>query len=69
MTEPHTPSLIDTRDAAGMLSVSERTLRNWMKNGTVPGFLTVKVGGARRFKRQTLLKWIESGCQRVRRAG
>ncbi len=69
MTEPHTPSLIDTRDAAGMLSVSERTLRNWIKNGTIPEFLTVKVGGARRFKRQALLKWIESGCQRVRRAG
>ena len=45
---------IDLKEAARLLSVSERTVYRWVAGGEMPGFL---VGGQYRFSRTDLMEW------------
>jgi PTS system nitrogen regulatory IIA component len=45
---------IDVREAARLLSVSEKTIYRWIKRGEIPGF---RVSGQYRFSRTELLEW------------
>lgn len=48
---------IGVKDAAGLLSVSEKTIYRWLKTNKMPGF---KVGEQYRFNRAELLEWATS---------
>lgn len=55
--------LVTTKEAADMAGVGERTWWGWSRSGVAPAPL--KVGGAVRYSRSAILKWIEAGCPRV----
>lgn len=48
---PTVPLLIDSRGAAKLLNIGERTLHRMVKAGELP---SVKIGGLRRFRPETL---------------
>lgn len=48
---------MNQREAAEALGVSERTLRNWTKAGTVPH---CRLNGVLRYPTDRLLAWLES---------
>ena len=57
LQEASSENLLNKRDAAKVLRVSERTVDNWVKNGRLPH---VKLGFLVRFIPHDLAKFIES---------
>ena len=53
-TEPE-PLLLEPREAARMLRISERTLSTYTRNGTLP---VVRIGRSVRFSPEALRRWI-----------
>ncbi|MBM4094251.1 MAG: helix-turn-helix domain-containing protein [Planctomycetes bacterium] len=64
-----TPELLDTHDAAKLLSIGERTLWRWSRSGICPAPIKIGRGlrAAVRYRRAELLKWISDGCPRAER--
>lgn len=60
-TEDHTPPplLLRPREAAAMLAISDRQLRDLEKRGAVP---SRRIGRSVRFARDELEAWIALGC-------
>lgn len=56
--------LIDVKQAAKLLEVSERTLWRMYTSGEMPP--PIRIGRAVRWSRKALEAWIESGCPRVK---
>lgn len=56
MTPPHERLLLRIPEAAAYVSVSERTMRNWLHDGVVP---SVYVGTVRRVPRKALDALVE----------
>lgn len=54
---PQTKLLLNLRDAAKLLSLSERTLWGLANTGAIPSF---KIGRSRRFSIESLERWIET---------
>ncbi len=52
-----TPAFLRPRQIAALLSVTERTVRRWIADGTLP---SVKLGGARLVARVTLERRLEA---------
>ncbi len=50
-------SLMDFKEAQEYLNVSRATLYNFLKAKKIPG---VKLGGQWRFRKERLVKWIDS---------
>jgi excisionase family DNA binding protein len=57
--------LIDTKQAAKLLKVSERTLMRMHTAGEIPP--PIRIGRAVRWNLETLKKWVEEGCPASRR--
>lgn len=51
-------ALLPEKDAARLLSVSQRTLQAWRVSGEGPPY--IKMGRAIRYSRADLIAWIES---------
>ncbi len=51
------PAFLRPRQIAELLSVTERTVRRWIADGTLP---SVKLGGARLVARATLERRLEA---------
>ena len=51
------PPLLDTRGAARLLGIAERTACNWRVNGEGPGF--IRVGRSVRYDPRTLAAWLD----------
>ena len=68
-TAPHpqgndeSPALLTTRQVADLLNCGERTVWRWSRSGVMPH--PVRIGGAVRFRREEIERWIEAGCPRV----
>lgn len=63
MVETLEPSiLVNSRDAARLLAISERTVFQLRKDGQLP---FCKLGGAVRFDRRALLDWVTAKNQNV----
>ena len=62
-SDQHSPILIDGRQAAHLLGVSERTLQSLASSGTVP---SRKIGHLRRYVVAELHTWVDGGCQSPR---
>jgi predicted DNA-binding transcriptional regulator AlpA len=60
--ESETPLLITASKLAALLEVSTRTLWRLRSAGRLPE--PVRLGGAVRWRRDDILKWITDGCQR-----
>jgi len=62
-----TPELLDTRDAARLLGIGERTLWRWSRSGVCPEPIRLGRGlrAAVRYRRTELLDWIADGCPRM----
>ena len=56
--------LLNEREAAAMLGVSGRHLRRMADGGKAPR--PVRLGGAVRWRRAELMRWLADGCPRVR---
>lgn len=57
--ESDTPAeILTVRQVADLLQVTEETIRRLANRGVLPGR---RVGGAWRFSRPALVRWIESG--------
>jgi excisionase family DNA binding protein len=54
--------LLDSRIAARLLSISERSLWSLMKSGSIPH---VRIGRSVRYDREDLKAWIEKQRQRT----
>lgn len=52
--------LIDSRQAAKLLKVSERTLFKMHTTGEMPP--PIRIGVAKRWSLEALKKWVEAGC-------
>jgi excisionase family DNA binding protein len=52
--------LVDTREAARLLKISERTLWGMYTRGQMPR--PIRIGRAIRFSLDALKKWVEAGC-------
>lgn len=52
--------LIDGKEAAKLLAVSERTLHRMSQRGEMPPF--IKIGSAVRWSFPALKEWVEAGC-------
>jgi excisionase family DNA binding protein len=52
--------LVDSREAAKMLSVSTRTLWSLYNSGAMPN--PIRIGRAIRFSYDALREWVDSGC-------
>src|SRR5438034_7734489 len=48
---------LSVRDAAGLLSVTEKTIYRWIKQGAIP---TYQINDQYRFNRAELLEWATS---------
>jgi len=48
---------LSVKDAAGLLTVSEKTVYRWIQQGTIPAY---KVHGSYRFNRAELIEWATS---------
>jgi predicted DNA-binding transcriptional regulator AlpA len=57
--------LIDSKQAAKLLKVSERTLWSMHHTGAMPP--PIRIGRAVRWGLETLKKWVEEGCPVSRR--
>lgn len=57
--------LIDSKQAAKLLTVSERTLMRMHTAGEMPP--PIRMGRAVRWSLETLEKWVEEGCPASRR--
>jgi excisionase family DNA binding protein len=60
-TDAIAPKLLTTREVAERLRVTERTVRNWCTNGTLPA---IQLGGRRthlRIPARALEAWLWSG--------
>lgn len=57
---PLEPLLIDTKTAAAMYSVSERTWNSWIASGQAPPSL--KLGGRRLYDVAVLRRHVAAGC-------
>ncbi len=55
----HGADLLDTNDAAALLGVSPGTLSVWRSTGRY-SLPFVKIGGKVKYKKSTLLAWIDS---------
>jgi len=53
-----TREILDIKDAAAYLGLSEHTVRMYVRKREIPCF---KVGGAIRFRRSRLNQWIDQG--------
>lgn len=51
--------LLTAEQVAGLLNCSKATVYAWAQEGTIP---SLKIGGARRFVKDDILKWI-SRCK------
>jgi excisionase family DNA binding protein len=51
-------TLLTVRDVAAMLRVSERTVRQYVANNTIP---YIKANGLLRFDRDDIAKWLSDG--------
>lgn len=58
-------ALLDVQAIAAMLGVSDRHVYRLCDSGRMPG--PVKLGGANRWRRDEIAKWIADGCPRVSR--
>ncbi len=54
--------LIDTKQVAKLLNVSDRTVFGMNKDGRMPR--SVKIGSAVRWNREELQAWVNAGCPR-----
>ena len=59
--------LVNTRQAAKMLSLGERTIWRLSRSGIMPK--PMKIGNAVRWKYEDLKAWIDAGCPRDERWG
>jgi len=57
MKPEYEPLLVGSREAARLLSISERTLWQHTKDGSIP---SVKIGRSVRYSTAELMRWIES---------
>src|SRR5438034_11752792 len=48
---------LSVRDAAGLLSVTEKSIYRWIKQGTIPAY---QINDQYRFNRAELLEWATS---------
>ncbi|MDR1255339.1 MAG: helix-turn-helix domain-containing protein [Puniceicoccales bacterium] len=55
--------LLNVQEAAAFLSIKKHTLEDWIYSNRYPGLKSVKLGGARRFREQDLVEFIESRMQ------
>ena len=51
-------TLLTVRDVAAMLRVSERTVRQYVANNTIP---YINANGLLRFDRDDIAKWLSDG--------
>ena len=58
-----TPLLITASKLAALLEISTRTLWRLQSAGRLPE--PVRLGGAVRWRREDIQKWIADGCQRL----
>lgn len=58
-TQPHSNSLLDTREAARRLGLAAGTLQNWRIRGQGPAF--VRLGKAVRYVEEDLALFVEKG--------
>ena len=56
----NTPVLLNVKEVAEMLGLSERTVYRLADMGNMPR--PVKIGAAVRWRRNELDQWIEEGC-------
>jgi predicted DNA-binding transcriptional regulator AlpA len=61
MTEKSTSLLVNSRDAAQLLSISERSLWTHMKSGSLPH---VRIGRSVRYDIVDLREWIDDQKQK-----
>ncbi|MDR1528123.1 MAG: helix-turn-helix domain-containing protein [Puniceicoccales bacterium] len=52
--------MLNTEEAAEFLGITKYTLINWLSTKRYPGLKSIKLGGARRFREQDLIEFIES---------
>jgi excisionase family DNA binding protein len=52
--------LLNIEEAAEFLGIKKCTLINWLSTKRYPGLKSIKLGGARRFREQDLVEFIES---------
>jgi len=55
--------LMDAKELAQMLKVSDRTIYGWVSKGTIP---TVKIGRLIRFKVEDIEVWIDKNTHKGR---
>lgn len=60
MTAHQLDRLLTVEEAAVLLSVSPKTVRNWVYKGQIP---YIKISRIVRFKRSELDRWIEEGAR------
>lgn len=65
VTEP--ARLVDVAQVAAMLNVSGRHVYRLADGGRMPP--PVKLGGAVRWDREVIARWIDAGCPAVERNG
>ena len=53
----NTSILINTHEAAQLIGIKPETLRQWRMNGPGPSFL--KLGKLVKYRRSTVLQWID----------
>ena len=58
--------IMTIREVAGYLKLTEKTAYRLAADGKIPGF---KVGGAWRFRRSEIDKWIEQQSTEIKRRG
>lgn len=66
MTTTIEPELLTTKQAAGLLSIGERSLWRASNSGQAPR--PIKIGGSVRYRKSDLLAWIADGCPDLRKA-
>lgn len=58
-----TTLLLSVEAVAEMLSLGERTVWRWSKNGRMPK--AIKIGGRRLFRSAEIHRWVGAGCPMV----
>jgi excisionase family DNA binding protein len=58
--EEYAKEFLTTKDVAGMMKVSERTVKTWLKSGDLPAF---KIGNVVRIERKALEKFLEENTK------
>jgi hypothetical protein len=51
--------LLNSREAAKFLCINQRTLQNWLSTKRHPGLKFIKLGGARKFREEDLIEFID----------